>query len=59
MKNLAFLILALAATINPAISATRDNTLKSDPIQVNKWNNFVSELYELHLNNIKKSSNKN
>lgn len=54
MKNLAFLILALAATINPAISATRDNTLKSDPIQVNKWNNFVSELYELHLNNIKK-----
>jgi len=54
MKVLALLILTFSATINPVLSATRDNTLKSDPIQIIKWNNFVSELYELHLNNIKK-----
>lgn len=54
MKNLVLLILTFVVTINPAISATRNNTLRSDPVQVNKWNKFVSELYELHLNNIKK-----
>lgn len=54
MKSLVFLILTFIATINPAISATRNNTLKSDPVQVNKWNNFVTELYQLHLSKIKK-----
>lgn len=53
MKTLVLLVLTFVATINPAISATRNNTLKADPIQVNKWNNFVSELYELHLSKIK------
>ena len=54
MKKLVFITLVFITTINPVISATRDNTLKSDPIQVNKWNKFVAELYELHLNKIKK-----
>lgn len=48
MKSI-FLILTFIVTINSTIAATRDNTLKSDPVQVDKWNSFVSELYELHL----------
>lgn len=48
------IILTFVVTINPAASATRDNTIKYDPVQVNKWNNFVAELYELHLNQTKK-----
>ena len=54
MKTLILLTLAFVAVFNPAVSATRNNTLKSDPVQVNKWNNFVTELYELHLNKTKK-----
>ena len=53
MKSLVFIILTFIAIIHPVISTTRDNTLKSDPVQVNKWNNFVTELYKLHLDKIK------
>lgn len=53
MKFLALLILTFVAAFNPAVSENRHSTLKSDQVQVNKWNNFVSELYELHLNQTK------
>lgn len=53
MKHLLFIVFTFVVTIHPTISATRDNTLKSDSVQVKKWNNFVAELYELHLNKIK------
>ncbi len=49
MKTLTILILTFVIAINPAISVNSHSTLKSDQAQVNKWNNFVSELYELHL----------
>lgn len=52
MKSLILLALIFIAVLNAAVSATRNNTLKSDPVQVSKWNNFVTELYELHLNKI-------
>lgn len=54
MKSLILLALVFIAVLNTAVSATRNNTLKSDPVQVTKWNNFVTELYELHLNKINK-----
>jgi tetratricopeptide (TPR) repeat protein len=54
MKQLYLLTLTFFIILNPAISATSDNTVKSDPIQVNKWNTFVTELYELHLDLTKK-----
>ena len=54
MKSLILLSFFFIAILNTAVSATRNNTLKSDPIQVTKWNNFVTELYELHLNKINK-----
>lgn len=53
MKTLVLLILTFIAAFNPAVSATRNNTLKSDQMQVNKWNNFVAELYELHISQTK------
>ena len=53
MKTFALLILTFVAAINPAVSANSHNTLKSNQVQVNKWNNFVSELYELHLDQTK------
>lgn len=34
---------------NPALAKNNYNTLKSDQTQVNQWNNFVRELYQLHL----------
>jgi len=42
MKSLILLALVFIAVLNTAVSATRNNTLKSDPVQVNKWNNFVT-----------------
>lgn len=56
MKILTLLLLTLAIFLNTANSATRDLTLKSDQTQVNKWNNFVSELYQLHLSLTKETS---
>lgn len=53
MKTLVLLILTFVVAFNPAVSATRNNTLKSDQLQVNKWNNFVAELYELHISQTK------
>ena len=55
MKPIFILTLIFTVIFNPAISATRGNTVKSDPAQVNKWNNFVTELYELHLDLTKKA----
>ena len=54
MKPIFILTLFFTVIFTPAISATRDNTVKSDPVQVNKWSNFVTELYELHLDLSKK-----
>lgn len=54
MKLIFVLTLTFITIFNSAISATRDNTLKSDQVQVNQWNNFVTELYELHLDLTKK-----
>lgn len=53
MKLLFLLSLTFVIASNPASSATRNNTLKADQGQVNKWNNFVKELYELHLHQTK------
>ena len=50
MKHIVYVALIFFASNNLSISATRDNSLKEDLVHVNKWNTFVSELYELHLN---------
>ena len=34
-------------------NSTQNNIMKTEKIQVEKWNNFVTELYELHVNKTK------
>ena len=53
MKRITFLFLTFIIFINPSFSAKNLNTLKSDQVQIDKWNNFVDELYKLHLSKIK------
>lgn len=53
MKNLVLITLTFIVIINPTYSTTRHTTLKSDQVQVDKWNKFVNSLYELHLSKTK------
>lgn len=53
MKNLCLFTLTIyifiSILLNSAFAATQDNRLKEDKAQVTNWNNFISELYQLHL----------
>lgn len=49
MKSLILICLIFSVSLNSASSATRDLRIKADKVQVKQWNNFVSELYQLHL----------
>lgn len=50
MNKLFLFTLTIFILTNTAFATTRYNTVKTDKTQVNKWNNFVTELYQLHLN---------
>jgi len=54
MKTLILVCLLFPFALSSATSATRDARMKEDKIQVKQWNNFVSELYQLHLAQTKK-----
>ena len=54
MKNLTFISLAFIALIEPVVALTQHNSMKEDQKQVENWNNFVTELYHLHLSETKK-----
>ena len=54
MKALLIFILTFVVTLNSVLANSRNNVLKEDRIQVNKWNNFVTELYQLHLDHTKR-----
>lgn len=54
MKNLIFIPLVFIALINPTVALTQHNPMKEDQKQVENWNTFVTELYHLHLSEIKK-----
>ena len=41
--------LMITALFNSAFAEIQDNRLKEDKTQVTNWNNFVTELYQLHL----------
>ncbi len=55
MNKIFLFTLTIFILTNTAFASTRYNTVKTDQIQVNKWNNFVTELYQLHLNLIKRA----
>lgn len=46
---LAAIFISNLMLFNPVLAKNNDNILKSDQTQVNQWNNFVRELYQLHL----------
>lgn len=50
MKSLLLFMLINLILLNSVFAENSSNTLKVDKTQVNKWNNFVTELYQLHLN---------
>lgn len=52
MKSSALLLFFIMAIFNTA-NSTQNNTMKSDKVQVKKWNGFVAELYELHVDKTK------
>ena len=52
MKSSVLLLFFIMAFSNTAYS-TQNNIMKSDKVQVKKWNNFVTELYQLHVNKTK------
>ena len=54
MKHLILFSLIIVELFNPAFSKSNNSSMKSDPIQVNKWNSFVNELHKLHLQQINK-----
>lgn len=50
------IIIFILLMINGISFANTNDSLKSDPAQVKKWNNFVDELYKIHINNTKNIS---
>ena len=52
MKSSVLLLFFIMAFSNTAYS-TQNNIMKSDKVQVKKWNNFVTELYKLHVEKTK------
>ena len=55
MKSSTLLLLIFMAIFNTA-NSTQNNIMKTDKVQVKKWNNFVAELYELHVDKTKNIS---
>lgn len=53
MKRIFLCFLTILISISYAFASNKYNTLKIDQVHVNKWNDFVSELYQLHLDKIK------
>ena len=52
MKSSTLLLFIFMAIFNTA-NSTQNNIMKTDKVQVKKWNNFVAELYELHVDKTK------
>lgn len=54
MKLLLLFSLIIIEAFSPAYSKNNNTTMKSDSIQINKWNDFVKELHQLHIQQINK-----
>lgn len=52
MKFSAILLSFIMVILSP-VNATQNTIMKTDKVHVKKWNNFVSELYQLHVNKTK------
>ena len=52
MKSYALLLFFIMSIFNTA-NSTQNNIMKADKVQVKKWNDFVTELYELHIDKTK------
>ena len=54
MKILTLILLTFIASIQSTIAVTQHNSMKEDKKQVRNWNNFVTELYHLHISETNK-----
>ena len=52
MKLSTLLLFFIMVIFNTA-NATQNSMMKADKVHVKKWNNFVTELYQLHVNKTK------
>ena len=57
MKFSAILLSFILVVLSP-VNATQNTIMKTDKVHVKKWNNFVSELYQLHVNKTDKVNKK-
>ncbi|MFK5915418.1 MAG: tetratricopeptide repeat protein [Woeseiaceae bacterium] len=55
MKFSLIFSLIIIGIFNSAYSKSNNNSMKSDQVQVNRWNNFVDELHQLHIEQTNKS----
>lgn len=54
MKILTLIILTFITPIKSTIAVTQHNSIKEDKKQIRNWNDFVTDLYHLHLSETKK-----